>query len=155
MVNFNEVDKKIIEAYVNEDVFKSCCEDYINHKEAAEKDDGRILDLTKYTTTSGVDGVTTGIVCEVDFDKEKNDLYLYLFVEGGFRWTYVDEPTRTALLEIEQEIRQESKSEAECFDFMLLNPYVLKVVKSVVGLFKVLPPVDEDILKVYCRLTAA
>lgn len=153
MVNFNEVDKKIIEAYVNEDVFKSCCEDYINHKEAAEKDDGRFLDLTKYTTTSGVDGVTTGIVCEVDFDKEKNDLYLYIFVEGSFRWTYVDEPTRTALLEIEQEIRQESKSE-ECFDFMIFNPYVLKIVKSVVGLFKALPPVGKKALDVYYKLTA-
>ena len=145
----------IEKAYGNQDFFKSCCVDYLKYNEAKSKQDENIFDLRKHTTTSGNDGVTTGIVCEVDFDKDNKQLYLYLFVEGQFKWTVADEPTCKALLEIEQETRQENKSTVECFDFMLLQPYVLKVVKGVVGMFKALPAVDEKILDIYYRLAAA
>lgn len=153
MKKINKSDKKIIEKYFNEDVFKSCCEDYIKHKKYVNK--GMVIDMRKHTTTTGVDGVTTGIVCDVDFDEENGQLYLYLFVEGVFRWTVADETTRTALIDIEQDLRQNSKGEIEGFDFLKARPFTLKIVKSVVGMFNALPPVDETVLNVYYRLIAA
>ncbi len=156
MQKIDKSELSIIEkAYVNQELFKSCCEDYLKYNEAKSKQYENIFDLRKHTTTAGDDGVTTGIVCEVDFDKDNNQLYLYLFVEGKFKWTVADESTCKALLEIEQEIRQETESTVECFDFMLLQSYVLKVVKGVVGMFKALPAVNERILDIYYRLTAA
>lgn len=119
MKKIDGLEETIIEiAFTGEDMFKSCCEDYLNYNKAIKNLDKNVLDLRKHTTTTGVDGVTTGIVCDVDFDKENNQIYLYLFVEGVFRWTVADEATRNSLIEAEQNLRKNTIGKQNALIFL-------------------------------------
>ena len=156
MNGFEGLEKLTIKsAFDGEVFFKSCCEDYLNYNKVKNKQDENILDLRKHTTTTGVDGVTTGIVCDVDFDEENGQLYFYLFVEGVFRWAVADKITRDSFIDIEKDIRQQSKGDTICFDFLKLRPFTLKMENGVVGMFKALPTINEELLDIYYNYLVA
>lgn len=125
------------------ELFCSYCSDFLLLNNMRN---GFVDDNSAYhkSTTKGQDGITTGIVLDVEFDKEKQAFTITALAEGERHFTVTDFATKENILMTAEKIRKNpgkwNEEEIENFKFLHFKPFVLMINDGEISLIKPLDP---------------
>ena len=128
-----------------EELFYTYCSDFVllNTMEDVFLNDECIF---SNTTTSGMNGITTGIVLDVDFDKTERKFQIVVLAEGERHLTEADDITTTNLLSASKRIIKNpgnwSEEDIESFAFLWYKPFILRIIE---GKLTLIDPLDTNL----------